>query len=455
MAESNIVAGLFGLTPQMYGEQQRRSALAEGIKLAELDPASRGAAMTYAGARGLSGAIAGALGVEDPQMKRMSQRNQLLQQLDVNDPESFVAIAKQAASLGDGEFAVGLIEKAKSLGESQSKIALQQAQTLKALQPEKLTGDERYIQALRIVETKLQKGEKPTLTELANANISGQMLSKPRSYLDQASGKMITQAATDPSKAFPLAYKEMGATTEGGATTVPKPTVQQATAGNLPAGSQKEIGDIDSNLKKIELSAPELQSLLGSLKSGEVKYNATSNTLDLLGATVLPAFGFEEKGAQVKKDEIKRALTERVNTLLLMAKGTQTEGDAERAKDQIASTTTFLSQARMIGAIEGLQRAEKKLEKELLAKRTSLQSQGRPEVPKTPEAQEQPKQTEQTEEPTAKPSEPKPSPKPVTATGKMTKEQMINSTIEYQKEKFNRIITRAQAEQALRNAGKL
>jgi len=451
MAE-NIVAGLFGMTPEMYQGQQYNQDLKRGYELAQLDPGAAARAQLGASVGQLGRGIAGALGVEDPQMRKMSQRNQLLQQLDLNDPDSFVTVAKQAAGLGDGEFAVGLIEKAKSLAESQSKIALNQAQTLKALQPEKLTGDERYIQALRIVETKLQKGEKPTPTELANANISGQMLSKPRSYLDQASGQMITQAATDPSKAFPLAYKEMGATTEGGATTVPKPTVQQATAGNIPAGSQKEIGEIAASLTKIENSAPELDSFLKSLKNREVVYDATSNTLDILGATVLPALGLKEKGSQVKKDEIKRALTERVNTLLLMAKGTQTEGDAERAKDQIASTTTFLSQDRMIGAIEGLQKTEKKLEKELLAKRTSLQSQGRPETSKSPEAQEQPKQPE---EPTAKPAETKPSPKPVTATGKMTREQMINSTIEYQKEKFNRIITRSQAEQALRNAGKL
>jgi len=451
MAES-MVAGLFGLTPQAYQNQQYNQDLKRGAELAQLSPGAAAQANLMASVGQLGRGVAGAMGIEDPQMKKMSQRNQLLQQLDVNSPESFVATAKQAARLGDGEFAVGLIEKAKSLAESQSKIALNQAQTLKALQPAKLTGDERYIEALRIVETKLQKGEKPTLTELANANISGQMLSKPRSYLDQASGQMITQAATDPSKAFPLAYKEMGATTEGGATTIPKPTVQQATSGNIPAGSQKEIGEIAASLTKLENSAPELDSFLKSLINKEVVYDATSNTLDILGATVLPALGLKEKGSQVKKDEIKRALTERVNTLLLMAKGTQTEGDAERAKDQIASTTTFLSQARMIGAIEGLQRAEKKLERELLAKRTSLQSQGRPEAPKSPESQEQQTQPEQ---PTAKPAETKPSPKPVTATGKMTREQMINSTIEYQKEKFNRTITRSQAEQALRNAGKL
>jgi len=443
MAE-NIVAGLFGLTPEMYGEQQRRSALREGIDFAKLTPGEAGAAMTYAGARGLGGAIAGALGVEDPQMKRMSQRNQLLQQLDVNDPESFVAVAKQAASLGDGEFAVGLIEKAKSLGESQSKIALQQAQTLKALQPDKLTGDERYIQALRVVETKLQKGEKPTLTELANANISGQMLSKPRSYLDQASGQMITQAATDPSKAFPLAYKEMGATTEGGATTVPKPTVQQATAGNIPSGSQKEIGVIDASLKKLELSTPELQSFLGSLKTNEVKYNAKDNTFDLLGAIVPPAFGFKEQGGQVKKDEIKRALTERVNSLLLMANGTQTEGDANRAKDQIADSTTYLSQARMIGAIEGLIRTEAKLSAELGAKKTALQSQGRTTEPGVaPTAQETP---------SAKPTEQKPTPKPTLKPVGETREQLIERIIKLNASN-GKTVTRAQVEQKLRESG--
>ena len=440
---ADIVAGLFGLTPEMYGQQQRTSALSEGIQLANLDPAARGQAMIYAGARGLGNALGGALGAVDPQMTKMSQRNQLLQQLDLTDINSLVATAKQAAGLGDAEFAVGLIDRAKSMQESQSKIALQQAQTVKALQPAKLTGDERYIEALRIVETKLQKGEKPTLTELSNANISGQMISKPRSYFDQASGQTVTIPATDPSKAFPLVYKEMGATTEGGATTPPKPTVQQATVGNLPAGSQKEIGDIDSNLKKLELSAPELQSFLGSLKSGEVKYNATSNTLDLLGATVLPAFGFEEKGAQVKKDEIKRALTERVNSLLLMAKGTQTEGDATRAADQIASTTTYLSQARMIGAIEGLTRAESKLSSEFSAKKTALQSQGRTEVGVTPTTKEAPTQTNPLSFAGASKQAPK--------STELSREQKIQLFIDHNGGKP----TRQQAEKALRDAGKL
>jgi hypothetical protein len=408
--------------------------------------------MTYAGARGLGGAIAGALGVEDPQMKKMSQRNQLLQQLDVNDPESFVSVAKLAAGLGDGEFAVGLIEKAKSLGESQSKTALQQAQTLKALQPEKLTGDERYIQALRVVETKLRRGEKPTAIELSDANIAGQMLSKPRSYLDQASGQMITQAATDPSKAFPLAYKEMGATTEGGATTVPKPTVQQATAGNIPAGSQNEIADIEASLVRLENTSPQLDKFSQLLKSGDVKFNAAANAFDFLGAVVPPIFGGAEVGNQVKKDEFTRAFKERVNTVLNNAKGVQAKDDAKRAEEQIASPSTFLSSARMQGAIDYLKKAESGYKEELLARKNSLQRLGKPESSKASESQEQQKPAEET---STKPSAPRPTQKPMATTDKMTKEQMINSTIEYQKNQFNRTITPAQAEQALRNAGKI
>ena len=122
MAE-NIVAGLFGLTPQMYGEQQRRSALREGIDLAKLTPGEAGAAMTYAGARGLGGAIAGALGVEDPQLKLISTRQQVLGQVDQSDPTSLLNGAKTLAQMGDQQGAFALADFARK---AQVQIAEQQ-----------------------------------------------------------------------------------------------------------------------------------------------------------------------------------------------------------------------------------------------------------------------------------------------------------------------------------------
>jgi hypothetical protein len=109
MAE-NIVAGLFGLTPEMYGEQQRRSALREGIDLAKLTPGEAGAAMTYAGARGLGGAIAGAMGIEDPQLKLISARNSIFQQIDQSDPESMLQGIKMLGQMGDQQGAMALAE---------------------------------------------------------------------------------------------------------------------------------------------------------------------------------------------------------------------------------------------------------------------------------------------------------------------------------------------------------
>jgi hypothetical protein len=128
MAE-NIVASLFGLTPQMYGEQQRQSALAEGIRLANLDPASRGAAMTYAGARGLGGAFANALGVEDPQLKMISARNSVFQQIDQSNPESMVQGIKMLSEMGDQQGAMALADYYRK---AQSETALAQQRTAAA-----------------------------------------------------------------------------------------------------------------------------------------------------------------------------------------------------------------------------------------------------------------------------------------------------------------------------------
>jgi hypothetical protein len=135
MAE-NIVAGLFGLNPQMYGEQQRRSALQEGINLAQLDPAARGAAMTYAGARGFGKAVSGALGIEDPQLKLISTRNSIAQQIDQSDPESILKGAQMLAQMGDQQGAMALAQYARQaqgdVAQTQQRLAAGKASLAQA-----------------------------------------------------------------------------------------------------------------------------------------------------------------------------------------------------------------------------------------------------------------------------------------------------------------------------------
>jgi hypothetical protein len=107
----------------MYGEQQRRGALQEGITLAQLDPAARGAAMTYAGARGLGNAIGGAFGIEDPQLKMISARNTIAQQIDQTNPDSILKGAQMLAQMGDQQGAMALAQYAR---QAQGEMALVQ-----------------------------------------------------------------------------------------------------------------------------------------------------------------------------------------------------------------------------------------------------------------------------------------------------------------------------------------
>jgi hypothetical protein len=442
---TEIVQSLFGVTPEMYQQSQQARIDAQALQYAQLDPFQQASFAVGRGANMLGGAIGRSLGGQDPEEVKIRMQQQLLSGVDLSDPTSLIQGARQANQMGLPQLAANLVDRSKSLQESAGRIAAQNAQLAKALQPDKLTGDERYINILQNLETMYANNKEPTATQLSLGNMAGQMLSKPRSYLDAASGQMITQPATDPSQAFPLTYKAMRGSSEGGATTVPKPTVQQATTGNLPAASQQDIAEIDANLEKIANST-QLDSLSKSLKSGEVKFNAAANAFDFLGAIVPPIFGGQEVGSQVKKDEFTRAITERVNFVLNAAKGVQAKDDAIRAKEQIASPSTFYSSARMQGALDSLVKAEESLKKELLAKKTALQSQGKTEAPNVPSAKPSTAQPS-----TVQQQETKPTAKPVT---QMNREQKIDAVIRFNASK-GVTVSPQQAEKALRDAGKL
>jgi len=108
MATSDIL-GLF-TTPQQY-EQQRQAAMeAQALRMAELNPMQQGQFGIALGAQQLGRAIGGALGGEDPQLKLISQRQQLAAQLDPSNPESYLKVAQIASQSGDQQFALAIAD---------------------------------------------------------------------------------------------------------------------------------------------------------------------------------------------------------------------------------------------------------------------------------------------------------------------------------------------------------
>jgi len=133
MAETNIVAGLFGMTPDMYERQQYQQDLQQGYNLAQLDPGAAARAQLPAGIGQLGRGFAGAMGIEDPQLKMISQTNQLMQGLNLRDPQSLTNAAQQASQMGNIPLAMKLIELSDVAQSNLMKLQAQQ-ETLQARQ---------------------------------------------------------------------------------------------------------------------------------------------------------------------------------------------------------------------------------------------------------------------------------------------------------------------------------
>jgi len=123
---TDIVGGLFGITPQSYERQQYEQSLREGQAFGTPQG-------LYASAAQLGRAVGGALGAEDPQLRLISARNAVGQSIDPNDPATIQRGIQQLASMGDQE---GAMRLADYLRKAQSDYALIQQRTAEKMTPE-------------------------------------------------------------------------------------------------------------------------------------------------------------------------------------------------------------------------------------------------------------------------------------------------------------------------------
>jgi len=120
---TDIVGSLFGVTPELYQEQRDQMARQRAMQLAKLDPLEQASYGAARAGQQFGGAFASAMGVEDPQMRLISQRNALARQIDMTDPDSIMRGAQMAAQMGDTSTASALAEYARK---ASSEMALTQ-----------------------------------------------------------------------------------------------------------------------------------------------------------------------------------------------------------------------------------------------------------------------------------------------------------------------------------------
>jgi len=128
MATSEIL-GLFA-SPEQYQANQMAQFRQRSANEVQLDPFQQAAiGMRQAGYQ-LGGGIAGALGGQDPQLQIIARRQALAGQLDPNNPQSYMQVARMAADAGDQEFAITIADAGRK---ALSEFALIQQRTREKL----------------------------------------------------------------------------------------------------------------------------------------------------------------------------------------------------------------------------------------------------------------------------------------------------------------------------------
>lgn len=105
---TDIVQGLFGMTPESYQQQRDDEAYKRAAAFGQMDPMQAARTSIYYGANQLGGAIGGMLGAEDPQLVRIRQQQQVLSGLDVNDLDSIAQATMRANQMGNPQLALQL-----------------------------------------------------------------------------------------------------------------------------------------------------------------------------------------------------------------------------------------------------------------------------------------------------------------------------------------------------------
>jgi len=105
---TDIVQGLFGMTPESYQQQRDAAALQQAAAFGQMDPMQAARTSIYYGANQLGNVVGGLLGAEDPQLVRIRQQQQVLTGLDINDPQSIAQAVKRASDMGNPQLALQL-----------------------------------------------------------------------------------------------------------------------------------------------------------------------------------------------------------------------------------------------------------------------------------------------------------------------------------------------------------
>ena len=124
---ADIVQSLFGITPEMYQQSQQARADAQALQYAKLSPFEQANFNISRGANMLGTAIGRGLGGEDPELTRITARQQISRQINYNDPTSIAKGVEMLSQVGDTQGAMMLADVGRKATSEQALAAQRNA----------------------------------------------------------------------------------------------------------------------------------------------------------------------------------------------------------------------------------------------------------------------------------------------------------------------------------------
>jgi hypothetical protein len=176
---TDIVQGLFGITPESYQQQRDAAALQRAAAFGQMSPMESARTSVFYGANQLGNVAAGMLGAEDPQMRLISQRNALARQFDTNTPQGLLEYSNALQEAGDVQGAALAADRVRSI---QGALIKQQADLATTAETRARTGGlnvkamDRTATINRLM-TQFQLGEDEASAVASNPDLVKQYLS--------------------------------------------------------------------------------------------------------------------------------------------------------------------------------------------------------------------------------------------------------------------------------------
>jgi hypothetical protein len=354
----DIVGSLFGVSPEMYQEERNRQGMSDAIAMARLDPMQYANAAIQAGAGRAAGGFAGLMGVEDPQMRLISQRNALAKQFDVSTPEGLAQYGQALQQAGDTQGALGAISIGRQMTQEMARTGqLQAAQraSLATAQKTELTIEQERKLRDELSRLPTNATEEQILGVVTKYGSPDKVLAVLQGTADKAAANQARIDAANAANQARLDAAKVAADARIEAAKLAGATALQIA--QLRADSAREMRQLATSLKGPKVLAPSLQKeedkeleLVDSLAARETSLapaiasltiDPKTNKAPLELGPVNNLRYLAQNAAGNSTDEsrayasLQRAVQEATNLKTDAAKGVQTDKDVLRFANEL------------------------------------------------------------------------------------------------------------------------